>query len=516
MVDQIEAVGDSVVRSGRPGPPLSLLVFVVGAAALGIEIAAVRLLAPYFGTSTIIWANTIGVVLVALSIGYWWGGRLADRWPETGKLCTVMMAAAACIALLPIAARPALDSGVRALESIAAGAFVASLVATLVLIAVPVLLLGTAAPWALRIGIDSIAHQGAGALAGRLYAFSTIGSLVGTLSTALVLLPLFGTRRTFFVFALLLALVAAAGLRARSLAFGIPLLIVVLLLLPPGTPKNSASSGKVVFESETGEQYARVIEKPDGSRSLELNEGLAVHSVYRPHTVLTGNIWDAPLVLPFAVRSTPPERIAILGNGAGTVARAYGKFFPRTYVDGVEIDSELTEIGRRYFGLKNPRFTAHHNDARPFLRQTRRRYDVIVMDAYRQPYIPFYLTTREFFALARSRLDRTGTLLVNVGHPEDDSALEQTLSATLRTVFRHLKRDPTEPTNTMLIASDSPISADRLVEAAKSFDSELRSVAYDEAAMLAPPLTGGTIYTDDRAPVEWLIDRSIVGYAAGG
>lgn len=274
---------------------------------------------------------------------------------------------------------------------------------------------------------------------------------------------------------------------ARSLAFGIPLLIVVLLLLPPGTPKNSASSGKVVFETETGEQYARVIEKPDGSRSLELNEGLAVHSVYRPHTVLTGNIWDAPLVLPFAVRSTPPERIAILGNGAGTVARAYGKFFPRTYIDGVEIDSELTEIGRRYFGLKNPRFTVHHNDARPFLRQTRRRYDVIVMDAYRQPYIPFYLTTREFFALARSRLDRTGTLLVNVGHPEDDSALEQTLSATLRTVFRHLKRDPTEPTNTMLIASDSQISADRLVEAAKSFDSELRSVAYDEAAMLAPP-----------------------------
>lgn len=515
----MENAGQAVAAEGLPAskrtvPPLGVLVFVVGAAALGIEIAAVRLLAPYFGASMIIWANTIGVVLVALSIGYWWGGRLADRWPTTTMLCAVMLAAAVCTATLPFIARPALDSGVDALESIAAGAFIASLVATLLLIAIPILLMGTAAPWALRIGIDRVAHKDAGALAGRLYALSTIGSLAGTLATALLLVPLVGTRRTFLIYALLLSLVAVAGLRTWRVAALVPLTIAALLFVPPGTTKSQAATGDVIFETETAEQYARVVERPDGSRALELNEGLAVHSLYDPDSVLTDNVWDTALTLPFAVRTTAPRRIAVLGNAAGTIARAYGRFFPSTYVDGVEIDAELTEIGRRYFDLNNPRFSAFHADARPFLRRTRTRYDVIHLDAYRQPYIPFYLTTREFFQLTRRRLDQGGAVLVNVGHPEGNDQLERVISATLASVYRNVMRDPTEPTNTILIASDAPISASRMFAAAKSLQQPLRSVVEIDARILAPPLTGGGVYTDDHAPVEWLIDRSIVSYAA--
>ncbi len=500
----------------RPQPPLGVLVFVVGAAALGIEIAAVRLLAPYFGASMIIWANTIGVVLVALSAGYWWGGRLADRWPSITKLCAVVMTAALFTALLPLVARPALDVGVDALESIAAGAFIASLIATLALIAVPVLLLGTVAPWALRLGIDGATPAGVGTLAGRLYALSTLGSLIGTLATALFLVPTIGTRRTFLFFALLLSIVAWSGLRKRRVTILAPLAIAAMTLVPPGSIKDSASYGSVIFETETDDQYVRVVERPDRSRVLELNEGLAVHSLYRPETVLTDNIWDAPLLLPFAARTTIPKRIAILGNGAGTVARAYGEYFPETYVDGVELDAELTKIGRRYFALDNPRFSAFHEDARPFLRRTDRRYDVILVDAYRQPYIPFYLTTREFFTLAKTRLNPGGVVLINIGHPEGSDKLESVISATLKSVFQNVARDPTEPTNTMMIASQSKISARKLRSAAKSFDRPLRSAALADAAILAPPLSGGDVYTDDLAPVESLIDRSIVSYAADG
>ena len=147
--------------------------------------------------------------------------------------------------------------------------------------------------------------------------------------------------------------------------------------------------------------------------------------------MLTDDVWDGHLVLPFAARSQPPKRVAILGNAAGTTSRAYEKFFPGTRVDGVEIDPELSEIGRRYFDMNNPQLRLYHEDARPYLRRTDARYDVISVDAYRQPYIPFYLTTREFFELVRDRLTPDGVLVVNAGHPEGQDELEKVLTATI-------------------------------------------------------------------------------------
>src|SRR5690349_21714048 len=158
-----------------PEPPLALIVFVVGTSILGAEIAAARLLAPYFGASTIVWANTIGVVLVALTVGYWMGGRLADRRPNRRSLCALALAGALALAAVPFVARPLLDAAVVALDRISAGAFLGSLGAMLVLVAIPILLLGAVSPWALRLAIDSV--EEAGTVAGRLYALSTAGSL---------------------------------------------------------------------------------------------------------------------------------------------------------------------------------------------------------------------------------------------------------------------------------------------------------------------------------------------------
>ena len=147
-------------------PPLPILVFVVGTGSLGAEIAAVRLLAPYFGASTIVWANTIGIVLVALSVGYWLGGRLADRHPNMRALCMVALLAAVLLALVPFVADPLLDVAVDALDEISAGAFVGSLLAVLVLVAVPVLLLGTVSPWAIRLAVHSVEEAGTRCRAG--------------------------------------------------------------------------------------------------------------------------------------------------------------------------------------------------------------------------------------------------------------------------------------------------------------------------------------------------------------
>ena len=498
----------------RDFPPLALIVFVVGSASLGAEIAAARLMAPFFGASTIVWANTIGVVLVALSVGYWVGGRFADRHPHKQGLCTLVLIAAVAVGLIPFAADPFLDLSVDALDNVSAGAFVGSLIGVSVLVAPPVMLLGAASPWAIRLAVERVEESGT--IAGRMYAISTFGSLVGTFASALLLIPLIGTRRTFLFFGLLCALVAISGLaRRRMLALAVPAAMIVVMAFPVGIIKAS-DEGTVLEEVDTEYQYARVVEQPDGQRELELNEGQAVHSVYRPGTYLTDNIWDEYLVGPFAVLERPPAKIAILGNAAGTTARAYGRYFPDTEVHGVEIDAELSRLGREYFDMRNPRLRLFHEDARPYLRRTDERYDVIMVDAYRQPYIPFYLTTREFFELTRDRLAPGGVLIVNAAHFEGQDDLEKVLSATITEAYPNVLRDPSEDVNTLLIASASPASAGRLARAAGTvLHEDLRPIAFATAGRIAPPLAGGTVYTDDKAPVEWLIDKSVVDYAAG-
>jgi spermidine synthase len=375
-------------------------------------------------------------------------------------------------------------------------------------------------PYAIRLAVSTV--EEAGTVAGRLYAISTAGSLVGTLASALLLIPLVGTRRTFLIFALAIAVVAVWGLRPVGRYALAPAAIAGLLALPVGTLKADAGSGRVIYEAETQYQYARVVEHPDGSRSLELNEGQAQHSLCAAEcdagpagprsasSVLTGDYWDGSLVLGFAASRRAPRRVAILGNAAGTTARAYERFFPATRVDGVEIDPKLSEIGRRYFDMNNPRLHLYHEDARPFIRRIDAKYDLILVDAYRQPYIPFYLTTREFFEEVRDRLRPDGVLVINAGHPSGQDAFEKVLSATIGAAFPYVKRDPVKPTNTLIVASRAPLTGAGLRRVPRG----LRGVA--AAQRLEPPLRGGDVYTDDKAPVEWLIDKSIVDYAAGG
>ena len=504
----------------RPTPArqtsLMALVFVGGMSSLGAEIAAARLLAPYFGASTIVWANTIAVVLVALSIGYWYGGRLADRYPRERGLRLAALGAAVLLAAIPFVSGPFFDVVVGAFDRVDAGAFVGSLFGVLLLLALPLLLLGTITPWALRLALRGV--EDAGTVAGRLYAISTLGSLAGVFLSALVLIPLVGVQRTFIAFGATLALAAVSGAAASvpRRALAVPAVLLASLALPPGLTKPGTDGDRVIAERETTYQYLRVVQ--DGSRRLlELNEGQAVHSVYDPDSVLTGGVWDGYLSLPLAVLDQPPRTMAMLGNAAGTVSRAYGKFFPRTRIDGVEIDADVTDVGRELFDLGgNPNLRTYAQDARPFLRRAKERYDLIGVDAYRQPYIPFYLATREFFDLARSRLTPGGVVVVNIGHPEGQNALEETITQGLAAAFPHVARFPIDDQSTLLIASQQRPDARRLSTAAASADPDLQPLLQRTARELAPALSNDRrAFTDDRAPVEWLIDSSIVSFAAG-
>jgi spermidine synthase len=486
---------------------------VVGSASLGTEIAAARLLAPYFGASTVIWANTIATVLVALAAGYALGGRLADRRADLYGLCTIVLAASALLALVPFVADPFLKLSVNALGTLSIRGFLGSLGAVLVLVAVPVLLLGAVAPYANRL---ALAHVGeTGTVTGNLYAISTIGSLVGTFMAALVLIPIVGTHRTFGIFALALALVAVAGMRSwRWVA--VPLVLAGLLFLPPPGVGTDVAGARVIYQTDTPYQYARVVQLRSGERWLQLNEGVAIHSEYKPWSYLTGGYWDDFLVLPLAGERGVPRRIAILGDAAGTVARAYGHYFPRTRVDAVELDGELTAIGKRYFDLRGPDLHLYAADARPWLEQSTSRYDAIFLDAYRQPYIPFYLVTREFFSLVRAHLRPGGVVIINVGHIPGSQALERVVTATLHAVFPRVLRDRVGNDNSLVLGSSAPLSIGRMRHLSRALPVSLRRVAAKVAPRMGSGLRGGTVYTDDRAPVEWLTDLSIAQYATGG
>jgi len=481
---------------------LTGVVFAAGVGSLATEICASRLLAPYFGNSTIVWANVIGLVLASLSLGYWLGGRLADRRPTMRTLGLVVVAAACLIALIPFVARPLLDFSVEGLDRVSAGAAIGSFFGVLVLFVPPVTLLGMVAPFAIRLSLTDL--ETAGTVAGRLYAVSTVGSLLGTFLSALVLIPVIGTQRALLASATLIALCGAALLGLRW--FAPAAVIASLALIPPAPVKAQVGA---VYEDESRYQFIQVVER-DGVRRLYLDEGLATHSVWRSDEVLTGGVWDTYL----AVASLAPrvERVAMLGNAAGTAARAFATFYPGVQIDGVELDPAVSDVGRRFFGMGEIRGLAVHDaDAREFLRRTDTRYDVIIVDAYRPPYVPFYLATREFFRVVREHLRPGGVVALNVATTPRNHDLADEIAGTLATELPEVVTWQPLRFNQIVIGYrlPSPPHRPRITGGVGPLNDHLRRTARRAAPSDDP-------WTDDRAPVEWITDRMIVEFAAEG
>lgn len=486
---------------------LGTVVVISGAAALAVEIAASRLLAPFFGSSTIVWANIIGLILIYLSAGYWLGGRFADRHPSRPALGWILLLAALCVAALPFVSRPFLSWALHALNQLSAGAVVASFFTTLLLFALPVTLLGMVSPFAIRLALRDV--QSAGTVAGRLYALSTVGSIAGTFLPALVTIPLVGTQRTLLGSALLLTLAAALLLGVRALA--VTLLVALLMTLPPAIVKAQAG---LLLEQESQYQFVQVVQYPSGERDLELNEGIAVHSVWRADTVLTGGEWDMFLAVPPLI-DHPVRNVLIIGNAGGTVARAFGHYYPDAHIDGVEIDPAVTAAGREYMGLNdNPNVTIYNEDGRPFLELADQKYDLIIVDAYRQPYIPFQLATEEFMQLCRDHLTPGGMLGLDVERTPGDDTLPRTIESTVSAVMPDAWSWPALHFNELVLAVNSDTIARPVRHRAMASDIAVLGDLFSAQAARAD--TSETPMTDDRAPVEWLTDRSLLEFIAGG
>ncbi len=514
---------------------LIVLVFVAGASSLAVELSASRLLAPYFGTSLFVWANLIGLILLYLTIGYYVGGRLADRFPRPGVLYLLTTVAAFLVGVIPFISRPILGWALTSFATYSISVFYGSLVAVILLFAIPMILLGCVSPFAIRLRIEQVGR--AGHTAGQLYAISTAGSILGTFLPVLWLIPTIGTRYTFFVFAVSLLLVSIVGLITTQLSIPrLPAtrwwldksLLSILLLIPMGAamlsingpikpPGGSDGGGVLVTERESAYNYIQVVRVGE-QMQLILNEGLAIHSIYDPNQVLTQGPWDYFMVAPYF--NKPPftqsqvHRACIIGLGAGTIPRELTAAYGPLPIDGVEIDGTIVDLGRQYFHMNEPNLNVIVQDGRYFLRTTSHKYDIIGIDAYQQPYVPFQLTTLEFFQEVRAHLTPTGVAVINAGRTSKDFRLVEALAQTMHGVFSNVYIIDTERfTNSIIIGTNAPTSLDNFRTNATGLTNPLlQSVAQASLTYgnMREERNTNIYFTDDRAPVEQLIDQIIL------
>ncbi len=353
-------------------------------------------------------------------------------------------------------------------------------------------------------------------MAGRIYAISTAGSFLGTFLPVLVTIPNVGTRNTFLLFAFVLMGVALAALGRRALAYAwMPVVLAGLALWLSGQVVKPYPGE--IYESESAYNYIQVVEQK-GVRYLLLNEGQGIHSVYDPAHLRTFGTWDyfaiAPYFNPAPFGPERVKRVALIGLAAGTIARQYTAVYGPVPIDGIEIDPKIVQAGRVYMGMTEPNLNVIVSDGRYALAHSTQRYDVIGIDAYRLPYIPWHLTTREFFAETRAHLTETGVLVVNVGHTEDDYRMVDSIAATLKTVYASVHTISVPDTfNAVVVATVQPSSRDNLAANLPLLKHPfLQEVAADALKNYRAPMPGGIVFTDDRAPVEQLTNSIVVRY----
>jgi MFS family permease len=529
---------------------LLLVVFLAGIGTLGIEMIASRLLAPYFGTSQPIWAVVIGLTLIYLTIGYRLGGTLADRRPHEKVLYQVITWAGFVTGFIPLLADPILRFSQGTIARVAVGSFLGALFGVLILFAAPVILMAMVSPFAIRLQLKRVEAgiAAAGRTAGSLSALSTVGSIVGTFLTVLYLIPEIGTARTTYLIAVFLIVVGLIGL--RDWRYLIMLLIVVGLFYYTTTTRSNIKSAdcggcELIAESESTYNYIQIASSQSRDYgpqiNLILNEGQAIHSIYHPRFERTGNPldlltgggpWDYFSVAPYFYPDRDPSTVAsmaMLGSATGTVPKQFLAIYgDKAQIDAVEIDPRIIDMGRKYFDMRDasqdpshPNYHVHAEDARYWLATTDQTYDVIGMDAYHQPYIPFHLTTIEFFRLVRQHLTPNGVAVVNAGKgPDGDDRLGVALAGTMRQIFPQVfVIDTAGYGNQILVGVNRPVG-DGALNFQQNFERMqvpvLRqvmdwSLRYGSAPVreFLPAEARYEPFTDDKAPVEQLIDSLI-------
>lgn len=484
------------------------LVAASGGVLMALEILSIRLLSPHFGNSVYTWGSIIGTFLAALSLGYALGGRFADRYPTLPALGRLVVLTGLAQAVLLLAGEPLAAAFGRA----TGGAPWGTLATASVLFGPTSVLLGMVSPWAVRIAAHDLGHLGH--TAGRLYALSTAGSLVGTLACTFLLIPFLDLGQ---ILGLLLATTAATGgvallastrREAAGLALAAALLALGLVSLAPRERSEGA-----LYRRITPYQTLQVVEV-DGNRYL-VSDGITQAGI---RLADGGSAISYSRLMPGVLLfKREPATVLLLGLGGGNCAAVLREARLELAVDYVEIDPAVPEVARRFLRFAPPPSDrVHIDDARRFLAASDRRWDVIVADTYIGRSVPFHLATREFFALVHQRLAPGGVLAVNLAGGLE-SPFSRAIFRTLSESFQNLYafRAPASG-NVVVLATDGTarLLREEIVARAQAIDRDLAlevplaTIARDLAIDVDLEILEAPLLTDDLAPVERLVAMS--------
>jgi len=501
------------VQTARRGTWELFLAFDVGLGAMAVEMIASRLLTPFFGASFFVWTSLILTILVALAVGYWLGGIMAERGVDDAFIGWLLIAVGGLLAAgiwISGGFSASLVSVVASFPNAAIALFLGSLTAAAVIFALPVMVMGALGPILMKrlaVGGD------VGRASGRYLFYSTLGSVAGTLLPALVLIPNIGSRFSLELVALMFAGLGLAALpRSKKIAAAV-LILPLLGLNAVWTP----AAGPELYKHESPYQLIRVTEAA-GRRYLIYNEGAGIQSVYDPGSDRrTGMYYDyfglLPLLRPFR---SGDHRVAVIGLAGGAAVRRYPSFLPPGQaIDfvGVEIDGSVIDAARRWLGLDDLPVRVVDQDGRDFLRSTPDRFDSIIVDAYsNQLYIPAHLATGEFFRLVRERLNPGGVMAMNINVNGTDSALFRSLTAAVAGQFADVVALPVrDHYNYIVLASDEPLDLAALAGRLPPGYEDIQVGLLD--AVRVRPDAAVRPLTDDWAPVEYMTESMIVAEA---
>jgi len=460
---------------------LEVVSFVAGFSLLAYELAAARVLAPYIGSSTYVWTGVIGVIIAALSLGFFIGGRLADARHRVSDVAWLLIGAAALVLVSLTAYDEVMRTAVEAFDD----RRLQAIMAALTLFAPASVFIGTTSPYLAKLKIASLTATGRSIAS--LDAFNAIGGITGTFVTGFILFGYIGARETFALVGILLLI--ASWLLAGRQQLGARVItstILLLLLLAPVTDRpgvvtvdTPSAHYEVVSGVYEGRAVTGLVTGPSGTQS----------AVYRD---ATGGLvfWYTNEMARLALERQP-KTILMLGGGAFTIPQYLAERLPASRIDVVEVDQKLQTISVDHFDYRNPA-NVHliFDDARAFVNETERRYDLILVDVYGDADIPFTLMTKEY-GQAVARLLRPGGLLAanviagTTGPCRDVfAAVHGAYGGAL--TYGQYRRDPRgerDRANNVLIYSDQPLS---------------------QAGYETTPFNTTHIYSDNFAPGERL------------
>lgn len=465
--------------------------FVTGAIVLVLEVLGFRLFAPYFGSSVYVSGTHVGLVLAALSLGYVLGGRIADRRPEAWIVYACIFAAGLYLVGV-LAGHEWLLARLRDRGTIAG-----TMVATTVIFAVPMVLLSMVSPYFIRL----TASTGAvGAVAGNIFALSTLGSILGSLLATFVLIPSLGSAATLRLCVATLLATGAAGLwwarGVRVVALALPLAAVPMHAEPvPGLLLRTESLYNTI-----------TIQELDGVRFMALNDPRWRQS-YAPEPGAM-ELMTYRELFALAPKLTDVRRVLILGMSAGASLREL-RYYYDAEIDAVDIDPEVIRLAQTHFGVRaDARTRLIAADARPFLARGDGVWDFVEIDLFQGgPEIPFYVATREFFEAVRARTSEHGVVMMNVigslASPAE-AGLSRAVGRTMASVFPSVFAIPLD-TNTVFLASVRPLALETVRARLRAVDEPgLKPFAAQALEAIAPFEDQGFILTDDWAPVDRL------------